>query len=175
MNHLLLDLLIALLIAQLGSPSFREREAATQALRSLGPVAMVHLEIAKAHPDCEVASRAKMLARAHRAAIIAALWTQAKPTTYKRMPWISFSYTAGVLEPPSNWHWISLARQQGAQSGPENDWNDERMAMRLYCRWLLEEGHSLAEVVALLDRLAAAEVRWIEQNGANWQPPIRLP
>lgn len=58
------------LVRQLGSVSFKEREAATRALRALGERALVDLRAVKKHPDPEVRSRSTRL--------IAAIQTEAK-------------------------------------------------------------------------------------------------
>jgi hypothetical protein len=49
------------LIAQLGSPRFKEREAATQALDRLGPAALESLRRAAQQPDPEIRHRAEAL------------------------------------------------------------------------------------------------------------------
>src|SRR4051812_39890114 len=55
---------IARLIAQLGSPQFTAREAATRALDAAGPRALEALRRALYHPETEVRCRAGRLVRA---------------------------------------------------------------------------------------------------------------
>ncbi|MGH7295623.1 MAG: hypothetical protein ACRELB_11845 [Polyangiaceae bacterium] len=52
------------LVAQLGSTSYTEREAATERLRKLGKAAFPALQAALASPDAEVRYRARLLLRA---------------------------------------------------------------------------------------------------------------
>src|SRR5205823_5129027 len=57
------------LAAQLGAPSFADREAAAKALEALGPAAIPALQAAAKSPDPEVRQRASaLLARLQRSA-----------------------------------------------------------------------------------------------------------
>jgi hypothetical protein len=54
---------ILILILQLGSDDFRERELAMRALQSAGPLAGPHLIVAARSADTEIARRAELILR----------------------------------------------------------------------------------------------------------------
>jgi hypothetical protein len=78
-----MDIVLAALIAFLGSGSFQVREAASQALAQLDGMAEVHIELATHSRDPEVAWRAERLASKYRLTWLDQVLEQTAP-----VPWI---------------------------------------------------------------------------------------
>jgi hypothetical protein len=71
-------------------------------------------------------------------------------------------------------HYLALARSGGAQTGAP-DWTEYREATRHWVRGCLLQRRPVEEIRAELDRMAVEERGWILRNGANYNPPLKLP
>lgn len=161
---------IPALIEQLGSAKFSEREAAFKALRKIGKAAFPLLEKAESHADVEVSSRARKLTAPYHQERHVKLAKTLMPSVYPRCPWIyQGSYSCDLV-------FSYLGREELAStSNGAPDWTRYREATRLHLYDMLRGGSTEKECVAELDRMAQAEIDWINRNGKSYVPPITLP
>jgi len=164
---LLLDCVLSLTVEQLGDRSYRRRDAAHHALASCKRLAVPHLQRAEGHPNPEVARRAAILLEPYADAIADNRSHAIMPTSWPRRPWLSL-YDCPVTP------YLAQARTQVKTSGAP-DWPDYREATRLWVRSMLLQRRPVEEIRNQLDRMASEERWWILQNGANYNPPIKLP
>ena len=151
-----MDVLYAILIALLGSPSFATREAATEALAAQYP-ALPHLQAAARSPDPEVAFRAGRLVERHRA-VLADAWIARQG----KLPWMDSMPrdSADITDLVS--HYVELARPRVAvdnnHSGP--DWPAYREATRLWLWARIVDGDSPEALVGVLAAMRVRCDRW---------------
>lgn len=165
----LLPLAMNPLVSRLGHPSWRTREAAHKSLAALGRLAVPSLEAAAAsHPSAETRSRCLCLLRPFCAELADRDSYAVLPTSWPRRPWLNL-YDSPIT------HYLASARGLLTVPAGAPDWAEYREGTRLWVASQLLQRRPLAEIIATLDRLAAAERAWIEANGRNYRPPITLP
>jgi hypothetical protein len=164
---LLLDCVLSLTVEGLGDRSYRRRDAAHQALASCKRLAVPYLQRAEQHPNPEVARRVAILLEPYAEEIADTHSHAIKPTNWPRRPWLSL-YDCPVT------HYLAQAREHIKATGAP-DWPEYREATRLWVRSLLLQRRPVEEIQSELDRMATEERWWILQNGANYNPPIKLP
>jgi hypothetical protein len=153
---LFLSLHVATLVERLGDERFEAREAASGALVRLlcldqGVFWLPVVERAARHADPEVARRAN-LARDE--------FYNVGPSCGGRIPWLDMlpsglPHRQQVLE-----HYLAVARAEvGPQPAPE--WLDYRLATVYYVNDQLRAGVPRAQLVRLLDAMAANEQRFL--------------
>ena len=157
---------IAHLINQLGDEQFVVRERAMRALEALGVEALPALEAARFHPNPEVARRADVLVERYYAV---------KPTQYDFLPWIDMLPTDYPNRQVVIDTYLTQARTTGDWWRWTPGWPDYRYATYLLTRDLLKAGQTRAQVVALLDRMAANELNWLRQrHQPRYTPPPQI-
>jgi hypothetical protein len=160
---LLMDLTMAVLVEDLGHPQFERREAASQRLRLLGPLAMPALQQARGHADLEVARRAGQLYDEYWITYAERRASAVRPSSYPVLPWIDQLPPEHPERREVITFYLQLAHQNMRQErGPE--WLDYREATRLYIRDLFRQQKGRVEVIQLLDRMADEEQAWIRRN-----------
>lgn len=148
---IILDSLIALLIAHLGHDSYWQRERAYRALAVLAPLATEQLERASKDADPEVRQRA---------------WTLYRPMHEQRMEKVAFALRGGEM-PWLHLHdsyelhyWIEQAEKQYSAPGVGPDWPNYRMAAKLWAKGRLLAGWTVGQVNGELERMAEEEKTW---------------
>jgi hypothetical protein len=164
---LILDCALALNVEQLGDRSYRRREAAHHTIAQLGRLAVPYLQRAQSSPNPEIARRATLLLGPYDAEIADQHSHELMPTEWPRRPWLFLPDTALG-------YYLSLAQGAMAKTGPP-DWPEYREATRLWVRGMLLQRRPREEIRSELDRMAVEERGWIVQNGANYNPPLKLP
>ncbi len=167
-------LMALILITELGSPSYHNREHAMQALNQMAPAILPYLESARLHPDLEVSQRSSIVLTSYYEQAAEQLIKRARPTNWPRMPWIDmlpkdYPDRANVIE-----YFVAQARDKIGRKGPP-DWEDYRLATELLAYDLLLNQHTLDQTVEVLDRMAAEEQKWISENGKNYTPTVESP
>jgi hypothetical protein len=165
-----LQVAVAALISLLGSPSFRQREAAMHALSPLLPVALPHLEAAEQHPDPEVARRVQQLLMRHRRAEAEYLSSTLMPRGWKQHPWITLYRLGGSCteDERSLRDWCLRTAMKTCPSNPPA-WQAYREATRLYLFHQLRDRRlNSMEAQALLEELAEQERQWIREHGKSY-------
>jgi hypothetical protein len=164
---LVLECALSANVEQLGDRSYRRREEAHRALADFGRLAVPHLEKAQASPNPEIARRATLLLGPYEVEIADRRSRELMPTDWPRRPWLDLpEYAMG--------HYLSLARSETSKSGAP-DWPEYREATRLWVRGCLLQRRPVEEIRSELDRMAEEERSWILRNGANYNPPLKLP
>lgn len=167
-------ILAVVLIFQLGSPSYHQRQRATKSLRQLAPLILPYLEEAKKHPDQEIAKRCNRILTLYYYNAADALTKEARPTGWSRLPWIdmlpqSHPNRSAIIE-----YYLDQARGKIGRKGPPV-WDDYRLATQLYLRQRFQQRMKMNEATNLLDEMACKERDWIIQNGKNYSPPLQVP
>ena len=147
----LLNGLVALLIEQLGHPSYHYRQSADRALHALAPIAQVQLEQATKQADAEIAHRA---------------WRIWAPYREKHLERVAFNLrTAWPWIHMHNQHelcdWLERAKERWPElptGGPE--WCEWRAAAKLWAKSRLLAGDPVTLIRSELDRMAEEERRW---------------
>lgn len=152
--------IIIALTLQLGSPDFRTREAATQALARLGAASLPFLEIAERSRDREVATRARAIIDRWYAANAERI---AAGVIGERAPWICGDDGQAYLE---------RARKQVGIQGPP-DWSDYRLATKLMVEDMVRGRRPQVDMVRVLTGFRKDERDWIKAHGRNFDPPIK--
>jgi hypothetical protein len=153
------------MVQRLGSPSFREREAASLALvqlsvSPLGHRVYPHLKRATRSPDLEVQRRAERVLERY---------YDVSPTSYPLVPWIDmlpadFPDRKTIIE-----QYLQQSRNVfGTSTAP--DWWNYRYATQLFARDLLKRGQTRGQVQALLDRMVEGETEY-KNRAAKKDPP----
>lgn len=162
-----MTIIMAVLVAMLGSPHYRGRAAAHRALEGVGRAAIPCLERAAGHPDPEVARRAGILLGRYADEIADRRSRDILPTSWPRRPWLAlYDGTASG--------YLADARKRFKVTG-QPDWPEYREATRLWVRAQLTQRRPVDEIRGELDRMAAEERWWIVKNGKDYKPPIELP
>lgn len=166
---------VAVQVSILESPSFRQRERSRVALTSLLPLSLPDVEHAADHAAdphtqaiCEViANRWYCDTATERAASML-------PAGYPRLPWVDmlpnkYPYRHCIIS-----MYLDQAQKKIGYKGPP-DWADYRLATQLYLSHLLMTRSGSRQAQRLLDQMRDVEIRWIEEHGKRYTPPIDLP
>jgi hypothetical protein len=164
---LALDCLLSFSVDQLGHRSYQRRAEAHHVLAACGRLAIPYLERAERRGDPEVARRAAILLERYADEMVDRRSRAILPTNWPRRPWLAL-YDGSVT------HYLSQARTHVKATGAP-DWPEYREATRLWVRSLLLQRRPVEEILNELDRMATEERWWILQNGANYNPPLKLP
>lgn len=163
-----MNALVCLLITALGSPHYRERDAAYHALAKMKRAALPFLErAAYTSASPEVRIRCQRLMVPYEEEIAERISYTVLPTSWPRRPWI-------YLYDGTSDHYLTQARAAGVKNGPP-DWSTYREATRLWIRSQLIQRRPIEEITSDLDWMAGEERAWILQNGHKYLPPITLP
>lgn len=155
---------IAVLISQLGSPSFPTRERAHAALHALGAEAHPQLLAAETHADHEIRARSRLIldqwhvANAERMA-----------AAHESLPWIS---TDPLNDEPETKAYV--ARALGSEEPHTFEIVDAalRNATYLMIVDMYRTRRTPAEIAAALRALAAAEEECRQYTGPEWTPNL---
>jgi hypothetical protein len=161
------QILATALITLLGSPSYRQREAATRALQSALPAAVPYLEAADGHRDQEIARRVQRLLARHRREQAEQLASALVPKGWKQHPWITFQRSDGTCPEDDRClrDWC-LRTAMGRSPCSPPAWQAYREATRLYLlHLLLERQVTPAEARLLLEDMAEQERQWVREHG----------
>lgn len=166
--------LCSILVVEMGSPSFRQRERAAVALDRLMPLSVPYLEPAEAVGDPEIELRAYELISKHYESTAEQKAANTLPPNYSRLPWLDqlpmeYPNRREVIS-----HYLAEAHKRIGRKGP-NGWEDYRLATQLYLRQLYSRRHTSYQVGPLLERMRDQEIEWIARNGKRYSPPIVAP
>lgn len=159
-----MNLVLAILISQLGADSWSVRENASRTLAKLGPLAVVHLELAVESDDPEIRMRAGRLLEVQRRTWLDNLlardqvpWLDALPPTFR------FQRGGETLDRQD-----VLSAYVGCEPASANDappFEVYRAATRAWLRDAVEAGMTRAEVVEILAIMRARMALWTQQTG----------
>lgn len=166
-------ILISLTLAQ-GSPHWAEREQATAGLKQLLPASAPYLTWGRLNGEPEVAARSAALESWWLCETVDKKTALALARFGDQTPWIDSM--------PADWPcrieivptYLGLARSEFGWDGSPK-WNDYGHATKLYVKTLFRAGCGPTTVDDLLNAMAANQVKWIEENGKNFKPPLKLP
>jgi hypothetical protein len=162
------------LIAQLGSPQYRDREKAGHNLSRLSPLAVPYLQSAQSHKNPEIAIRSTILLTSFYRSNAEKLTAQALPADWPHLPWIDMLPADYPCRDSIVSHYLNQAQNKfGRGNSPQ--WQDYRMATQIYIHQMFVNGASPKTVQCLLDQMAEAERQWIITNGKRYNPPLELP
>lgn len=167
-------MLAVVLITQLGAPSYRQRVRAMNRLEPIVPAVAPYLEAATQHRDPEIARRASSLLAHYYQSVADQLSEQVRPAHWPRTPWLDMLPPDYPDRQVIVSFYLSAAQRKIGPHGPP-EWDDYRLATRLYLRQLIMDRRRLDEVHLLLDRMAEQERQWIQQNGIRYSPPVPMP
>lgn len=154
-----MNIVLAVLLSQLGAEDFGTRERAHVALAQLGPAAHTHLMLAERSTDQEVRARARRL--------LDDWYSENAPAlagAYCAFPW--WVWDADVLDGACDIDrqefrngYIAEARKIVGYGTPPS-WLDERMAAQLLIEDMYRMRRSQAEIDGCLGRMWAAEINY---------------
>lgn len=160
-------LAILILITQLGSPSWVQRETAHKSLQKCLHVAAPYLKAGKKHADAEVASRCGQLFEAW-------AWETAQDLRadgWPVVPWIdslpkNYPDREGIIDG-------YLGERSGDRYQPP-DWPAYRLSTTVWLFQELKTGKSVSELRELLNQMADYEAGWIVQQKQSFVFPEHL-
>lgn len=164
------EAIVAALITLLGSADYRQREAATVALTKMAGDACNQLMLAErdVKKDCERARRASLILDRYYADNAGTMLTAIiRIRGLKKLPWLDDC----EWDKSCRSRHLNLANQladklQVSRFAP--DWNNFRLATRLYLEDMLHHRATSQQIVEEMDRLRAAEKEWIRVRGKTW-------
>ena len=162
------------LIAQLGSPDYRQRELATNQLVRFSPLAVPHLQAAQSNKNPEIAIRSTFLLTTYYRKNAAQLTEKVRPNGWPHLPWMDMLPHDHPDRDSVVSQYLQRAQSEIGRHGSP-DWKDYRHATRLYVQKMFANGHSMKAVQATLNRMAKAESDWITANGKRYNPPVQMP
>lgn len=166
---------ILILISQLGSDSYPRRERAQIALLKLAPWAENELRVALRVADAEIRQRSyEILSHFYRQSAADKASRLRPPCGYPRLPWVDMLPDYRPDRTATIRYYLGEAHKQMGQKGPP-EWDDYRLATRIYATDLLGDPDTAGGVGPLLDEMAAREIQWIKQNAHRYTPPLRVP
>lgn len=153
-----MEVLYALMILALGSPSFAARQAASAALESPAAYpALPQLQIAARSPDPEVAQRAGRLVERHRATLADA-WIARQG----KLPWLDSlpRDSADITDLVSHYVELGRARVSADNNHGGPDWPAYREATRLWLWGRIVDGTDPEALAGVLAAMRERCVRW---------------
>lgn len=162
------------LISQLGSPQYRERARASHELYQMAPLVVPYLEAARRHEDLEVSQRSTLILATYYESVADRVAESMKPSRWPRLPWIDMLPENHPDRKTVIDYYTQQARNRIGRKGPPN-WEDYRLATKLYMRELILERQRPQQVQHLLDRMVECECQWIRTNGKKYTPPLTMP
>lgn len=157
-----ITILISVLITQLGSHNYTERELATQKLSQLSKIAVYQLHEAQHNSNPEISLRAARILHKHYKENASEFFKN------RRMPWLDMLPYEEYIH-----HHLHEARSKiGTHNAPH--WYDYRLATKLYMEAALVNGYSLQHIENTLSEMQKREDSWILRNGQRYNPPINM-
>lgn len=167
-------LLTVMLITQLGSPRYRERERANELLHRLSPLAAPYLKAAKQHNDLEIADRSYRILARYYAVRAEHLAEKTRPSEWPRIPWLDMLPDNHPDRQAVVQYYLAQAHEKNCAKGPPH-WDDYRLATKLYLQQLFRDQHDADKIRSLLDQMAASEKQWLIKNRDRYNPPLEMP
>jgi len=168
---------IAVIVAStnLSSPLFSHREYSHQFLERMLPYSVPALQEIHKSKDVEASSRAAaILQKWYAAGEARRLSKTILPDNYPVMPWID-SLPEGSL----NWGEQSAclaAAREDVGFGGSPDWKDCRVATEILVQGIIiRQCGRLDGIKKMLNQMRDYEIKWIQENGFKYDPPIRVP
>lgn len=168
------SIIAVVLITQMGSPRYREREIANCKLQQLSPLVIEHLKAARDLEDAEISLRAAHLVARYFDEVADELSKRIRPTKWPRLPWLDMLPQDHPDRQQVIQQFVREAQERIGRKGPP-DWPDYRLATQLYVHRLFQMQHHPEQVRRMLDAMAEQEREWIIRNRNKYSPPLELP
>lgn len=158
----------------LGDGRFAERERSQTVLTATLPVSIPYLKAATKSQDTETSARARNIIGSWCTATAFDRAAKLRPANWPRLPWIDSLPNNHCERKHIIGRFLSEAQQRIGRRGPP-EWEDCRLATRLYFASRLRWREVQPSDTRLLEDMVKSEKEWIKQHGHRYTPPIELP